>query len=43
LEDKWRVRRDLYGLECIGELVDAGDPETEEWRYYHRDGNNLAR
>jgi hypothetical protein len=23
--------------------VDAGDPETEEWRYYHRDGNNLAR
>ena len=33
----------LYGLECIGELVDAGDPETEEWRYYHRDGNNLVR
>ena len=33
----------LYGLSCIGELVDAGDPETEEWRYYQRDGNNLVR
>jgi hypothetical protein len=33
----------LYGLECIGELVDAGEPETEEWRYYQRDGNNLVR
>ena len=33
----------LYGLECIGELVDAGEPETEEWRYYHRDGANLVR
>jgi hypothetical protein len=27
----------------IGELVGAGDPETEEWRYYQRDGNNLVR
>jgi hypothetical protein len=33
----------LYGLECIGEQVDADEPETEEWRYYHRDGNNLVR
>jgi hypothetical protein len=23
--------------------VDAGEPETEEWRYYHRDGANLVR
>ncbi len=33
----------LYGLSCIGELVDADDPETEEWRYYQRDGRNLVR
>jgi hypothetical protein len=33
----------LYGLECIGELVDDGEAETEEWRYYHRDGNQLVR
>jgi YD repeat-containing protein len=33
----------LYGLECIGELVDADEPETEEWRYYQQDGNNLLR
>jgi YD repeat-containing protein len=33
----------LYGLECIGELVDADEPETEEWRYYQRDGRRMVR
>jgi YD repeat-containing protein len=33
----------LYGLECIAELVDAGDAETEEWRYYQRDGRGMVR
>ncbi len=33
----------LYGLSCIGEQIDAGDPETEEWRFYQRDGNSLVR
>lgn len=32
----------LYGLACIGELVDADEPESE-WRYYHQDGNHLVR
>jgi hypothetical protein len=32
----------LYGLECIAELVDADEPESE-WRYYHQDGNHLVR
>jgi hypothetical protein len=32
----------LYGLECIAELVDAGEPDSE-WRYYHQDGNHLVR
>ena len=33
----------LYGVACLAELVDADDPESEEWRYYHRDGNSLVR
>jgi YD repeat-containing protein len=32
----------LYGLECIAELVDADEPESE-WRFYQRDGNSLVR
>ncbi|MBL1131444.1 MAG: hypothetical protein HND44_23740 [Chloroflexi bacterium] len=32
----------LYGLECIAELVDADELESE-WRYYHQDGNHLVR
>lgn len=32
----------LYGLECIAELVDANEPESE-WRFYHQDGNHLVR
>jgi hypothetical protein len=32
----------LYGLECIAELVDTDEPESE-WRYYHQDGNHLVR
>ena len=32
----------LYGLECIAELVDADEPESE-WRFYHRDGQPLVR
>jgi len=32
----------LYGLECIAELVDAGEPESE-WRFYQRDGSSLVR
>ncbi|HUM67575.1 MAG TPA: PKD domain-containing protein [Chloroflexota bacterium] len=33
----------LYGLACLGEHVDADEPETAEWRYYQRDGKNLVR
>jgi hypothetical protein len=33
----------LYGVQCIGEQVDTDDSEKAEWRYYHRDGNNLVR
>jgi hypothetical protein len=33
----------LYGVQCIGELVDADDPEKAEWRYYHRDGGQMVR
>ena len=33
----------LYGLACLGELVDADEPATKEWRYYQRDGNSLVR
>lgn len=33
----------LYGLACLGEQVDADEPETEEWRYYQRDAKNLVR
>lgn len=33
----------LYGLACVGELVDADEPATKEWRYYQRDGNSLVR
>jgi YD repeat-containing protein len=32
----------LYGVQCIGEQVDAGKPEKAEWRYYYRDGNPLT-
>ncbi|MCK5920960.1 MAG: RHS repeat protein, partial [Methylococcales bacterium] len=32
----------LYGLQCLGELVDADTPD-EEWRYYQRDGQNMVR
>ncbi len=32
----------LYGLECIAELVDDGEPESE-WRFYHRDGRDFVR
>jgi YD repeat-containing protein len=37
-----KTKHYLYGLECIGELVDADEPESE-WRYYHQDGNHLVR
>jgi hypothetical protein len=37
------TKRYLYGLQCIGELVDAGNPEIEEWRYYQRDAQPLVR
>lgn len=33
----------LYGLACLAEQKDADNPESEEWRYYHRDGNSLVR
>ncbi|MCP4363326.1 MAG: hypothetical protein GY796_35450, partial [Chloroflexi bacterium] len=33
----------LYGRACLGEQVDADDPQNSEWRYYHRDGNNMVR
>lgn len=32
----------IYGLECIAELVNADEPDSE-WRYYHQDGNHLVR
>jgi YD repeat-containing protein len=38
-----KTKHYLYGLECIGELVNADDPENEEWRTYHQDGNHLVR
>jgi pimeloyl-ACP methyl ester carboxylesterase len=37
------IKHYLYGVQCIGEQVDADDSEKAEWRYYHRDGNNLVR
>jgi hypothetical protein len=37
-----KTKHYLYGLECIGELVNADEPESE-WRYYHQDGNHLVR
>ena len=30
-------------MACLAEQKDADDPEGEEWRYYHRDGNSLVR
>ncbi len=33
----------LYGLACVGELVDADEPASKEWRFYQRDGNSLVR
>jgi hypothetical protein len=37
-----KTKHYLYGLECIGELVNADEPDSE-WRYYHQDGNHLVR
>jgi len=33
----------LYGLACLGEHIDADDPQNSEWRYYQRDGSSLVR